>query len=167
MSTSLPLDRVLAEDDPDPRQERTVTSARDAAAEAPPKKSKKMLIIVVVLLAAVGGGYYFFLGSSKSAATEKAKPGEVATVEAMTLNLADGHYLKLGLGIQLNEGVGVDTFDVSQASDIAIASFADASMKDYSSDKARQAKKKEYIDKLNKAYDDEVYDVFFTTFVMQ
>lgn len=141
----------------------------EAAAPAAPKKSKKLLIIVaVVLLVVAGGGYYFFMGSSSKAA-EKPKPGDVVAVEPLTLNLTDGHYLKLGLGIRTAEGVDVKKFDPSEAEDIAIAQFSDHTLTDLSSDKARQAMKDKYKKSLSatETYKDQIYDVYYTVFVMQ
>ena len=40
-------------------------------------------------------------------------------------------------------------------------------MADLSSNDAREEQKKELVEKVKKAYEEEVYDVYFTEFVMQ
>ncbi len=140
-----------------------------ATAEATPKKGKKKLVIVAFGLVVVAAAAYYFLIGSSSTAAEKPKPGDVATVEPLTLNLTDGHYLKLGLGIRTAAGVDVKTFDTSQAADLAIAQFSDKTMPELASDVARQKMKETYKKSLSEteAYKDEIYDVYYTVFVMQ
>src|SRR3546814_10060566 len=74
----------------------------DGEADETPKSSKKktLIIALVVLLALGGGAWQFFL---KPAPSEPA-PGEVLPLTAIQVNLAGGHYLRIGLALQLVEG---------------------------------------------------------------
>jgi flagellar FliL protein len=138
------------------------------ADEAPKKKSKAKLVIilvaVVVLLGGGAGGYFaFFAGSSTPPAPE---PGKVVALDAITVNLADGHFLKLKLSLQATTDATEDP-DGSKALDIAISEFSNRPLAELSSNAARDKAKSELREKINKAYDGHVMDVYFTEFVMQ
>ena len=137
---------------------------------APAKKSKKKLIIIVlavVLLGGGGGGAYFMLGSSgKSGAKPKPVPGAVVPLDAITVNLTGGHYLKIHLALQATADAG-DKVDGSQALDLTVAQFSNHDMAEYSSEAGRAKAKAELLKAVEKAYDDKVMDIYFTEFVMQ
>jgi flagellar FliL protein len=140
----------------------------NVADEAPKKKSKKKLVIVVaalvVLLGGGAGGYLmFFTGPSTPAPP---KPGKVVALEAMTLNLADGHFLKLKLSLQATADVTEDP-DGSKAMDIAISEFSNRPLAELASNAARDKAKAELRKKINEAYQKKIMDVYFTEFVMQ
>jgi flagellar FliL protein len=80
----------------------TATEAKpEAGAEAGKKGGKKKLVVIVLLVAVLGGaGYWFFLKPSSGAAPPP-KPGEVVALEPIQVNLADGHYLRIGIALQL------------------------------------------------------------------
>src|SRR5205807_1141533 len=56
-----------------------------------------------------------------------AAAGEIAKLDSITLNLADGHYVKLGLALQLKEGIKADVFggQSARALDFAISTLGD------------------------------------------
>lgn len=142
--------------------------AEEKVAEEAPKKSKKMLIIIVAAVVLLGGGgagaYFMLKGPSKKPAPV---PGKVVAMDAITLNLADGHFLKLGLALQATAAAAV-TPDGSHADDIAISQFSNMAVAELSSNAQREKEKKELKEKIVKAYgEDEIMDVYFTTFVMQ
>ena len=144
------------------------TPAADAAA---PKKSKKKLIIMllaVVLLLGGGAGAYLMLGkkSGKAAAKPKPKPGAVIPLDAITVNLADGHYLKIHLALQATASAG-EKVDGSQALDLTVAEFSNHPMAEYSSEAGRDKAKAELLAAIEKAYDDQIMDIYFTEFVIQ
>ena len=55
----------------------------------------------------------------------------------------------------------------SKALDLLISQFSNKSVAELSSNDAREEQKKELVEKVKKAYEEEVYDVYFTEFVMQ
>ncbi|GAA1794770.1 flagellar basal body-associated FliL family protein [Planosporangium flavigriseum] len=138
-----------------------------AAEEAPKKSKKKLLIIVaavVVLLGGGAGGYFaFFSGPSTP---KPPTPGKVVALEAITLNLADGHFLKLKLSLQATADAAEEP-DGSKALDIAISEFSNRPVAELSSNAARDKAKAELRKKINEAYEGHVMDVYFTEFVMQ
>jgi flagellar FliL protein len=122
------------------RAAKTTTSGKggaDADATAPAKKSKKKLIIIVVVVLLVAGAGYKFMMPAKKAAPGPPVAGEVISMDAMTVNLADGHFLKLQLALQEIKGKGGATI------------------------------KAELMKELEKAYPDELMDVYRKQFVMQ
>jgi flagellar protein FliL len=146
--------------------------AKDApgAAEVVPekkKKSKKKLIIILVVLLVVGGlGYQMTLGKSKATGAAKPVKGAVLKLDSVSLNLAGGHFLKVGIALQETTKAPSD-FDGSQATDIAISQFSGMSMDQLQVPAKREAAKKDYLEKLEQVYKGEVMDVYFTEFVMQ
>ncbi|PWJ52583.1 flagellar FliL protein [Quadrisphaera granulorum] len=153
---------------------RTATPAKgDATDEAGAKKGKKklFLIIGVAALALAGGGYYFLFmkgAPAEAAPVEKPKPvaGAVVSIDPISINLAEGHYLKLGLALQQTAEV-TENVDGSQALDTAIELYSGKSMAELSDPTSREAVKKELSEKIEKKYEDKVMDVYFTQYVMQ
>ncbi|HEY0187074.1 MAG TPA: flagellar basal body-associated FliL family protein [Cellulomonas sp.] len=149
--------------------------AKEAPAEAekPAKKSRKKLVILlaVVVLVAGGAAAYLLLGKQGGDAEPVAEPspvaGEVVSVDAFSLNLADGHYLRLGFDLQLTEDVGEDTPDTGKAVDAAIALFSGLTVDEVSDETQREALKQEFLTQLEELYDGEVMDVYLTNFVTQ
>jgi flagellar basal body-associated protein FliL len=98
-------------------------------------------------------------------------PSGVVKLDPITLNLADGRYLKLGLGLQLDSTEDVtkfpDTDGGSEALDQAISILGAKSYVDLSTPEARAAVKDDLSLAVSKAYDGHVIQVFFTEFVMQ
>jgi len=145
---------------------------KEAAAEAP-KKSKKMLIIIiaaVVLLGGGGGAFFMLKGGSKAEAAPK--KGTVVTIDSpITINLADGHYLKLGFSLQQTETMGEESVDTSEALNLAINEYTGKTVAELSTTKGRDAAKEELVAAIVKAYTvdkkQEVMDIYFTSFVTQ
>ena len=139
------------------------------AEEAAPKKSKKMLIIIiaaVVLLGGGGAGAYFAFFSGGTEEKVEPLPGKVVTMDAITINLADGHFLKLGLALQATLEAA-ETPDGAKALDLAISEFSNRHVAELSSGEAREKIKEELAKKVEKAYEEEVIAIYFTEFVMQ
>lgn len=137
-----------------------------AAAEAtePAKKGgrKKLVIVLVAVLAIGGGGYWFFLKPHPPAPP---KPGEVVTLEPIQVNLASGHYLKIGIALQLTKGA--KEVDGSKALDATIELFSGRDMGPLTKPAQREKLKRRLGSTLEKRYDGEVMDVYFTDFVTQ
>jgi flagellar protein FliL len=150
----------------------------DSAAEGAGKGGKggkggrKKLLLLVVLVLVVGGAaawWFLFRGGSADAATKAAPkpvPGTVLTVDPISINLADGHYLKLGFALQQTADAK-EAVDGSQALDTAISLYSGKTMAQLSDPASRDALKKELVAEVSKEYEDEVYDVYFTEYVMQ
>jgi flagellar FliL protein len=143
---------------------------KDAAKPKKGKKKKLLMIVAVALLVVAGaGGYLMFSGgkSTKTTATKpKPTPGAVLALDAVTMNLAEGHYLKVKMSLQLTAAAAKDT-DGSKALDLAITEFTDRPIAELSSASGRAKIKAELLEKLAAAYEDEVIDIYFTQFVMQ
>ncbi len=120
---------------------------------------------MVVLLAAAA--FFFVLKPGSSQAQEKPKPvpGAVVQLEPITVNLAGGHFLKVGLALQPTAAAGEVTG--AQALDLAIELFSGRTIADLSSREGREKSKALLVREVARAYEDKVYDVYFTTFVMQ
>ena len=144
-----------------------------AATEAAPKKSRKRLVVillVVVVLAAAGAGWYVFLGPGHGASAPKPAPtpvaGQVLTVDPVSVNLADGHYLRLGLAIQLSDAVK-QTPNASRALDLAIALYSGRTVDEVSAPATRDQLKAQLLAQLRQAYGEGVMDVYLTDYVTQ
>lgn len=132
---------------------------------APKKGGKKMIIIVLAAVLVLGGGgagAYFMLGKKDSKPVE----GAVVALDAVTINLQEGHFLKVRIALQATEDAGEEV-DGSKALDILISQFSNQSVAELSSNEAREAAKKQLQTKIYKAYDKKVMEVYFTEFVMQ
>jgi len=131
------------------------------------KPSKKVLIIALVaLLAAAGAAYYFVLKPAGPVTVPKPVAGKVLTVPAVSVNLVDGHYLRLGLGLQLTVDVA-EAPDPAKALDLAIALFSGHTVAEVGDPTTREQLKVQLATELSKAYDGEVMDVYLTDFVTQ
>lgn len=125
-------------------------------------KLKKMLILMV-LLAVVGGAVWFFFLKPKP--VEAPKPGEVVALEPIQINLAGGHYLRIGVALQLTEKA--TEADGSKALDATISVFSGLPMDEVIQPKQRDHLKKELVEKLEHLYEGEVMGAYFTEFVTQ
>ena len=87
-------------------------------------------------------------------------------IPSALINLASGHYLKLGIALQLVEGAPEEV-DGSKALDAAIDLFSGLPVEEVATAKERRALKEELATTLEEAYDEEVMGVYFTEFVTQ
>jgi flagellar protein FliL len=139
--------------------------AEGEGAAAPKKKGKLVMIIIIVLVLVLGGvGYLKFFKKKGPAPAPKA--GAVVALDPITINLTGGHFLKLGLALQVTAKVK-EAPDGSKALDLAVNELSNRSIAELSSNKTRNTIKEELKEKVVKAYDDEVMDIYFTQFVMQ
>lgn len=133
-------------------------------------KSKRKLLVMLVVIAVVGGAAYWFLlrPSGNAAAAEKPAPvpGAVLVVEPISLNLADGHYLRIGLGLQLTNAVA-EAPDAARALDLAVQLYSGRTVDEVISAEGREALRAELTKSLSEAYEGEVMGVYFTDYVTQ
>lgn len=145
------------------------------AKEAKEKGGKSNLIPAVVLALGLAAGGYFMGGSGSAAADAKAKPeapvpGGIATMDPLSINLADGHFLKVGVAVEVAEGVDPAEFqkgEISKTKDLIIDRVAGLPMDQLTSPEGRKKIKEELVKAAKKIYPDEVLDLYFTDFVMQ
>ena len=146
----------------------TVTMpAQGTAAEAaePAKKGgRKKILMILVLFLAVGAAAYWFL-IKPADAKEAPKPGEVVRLEPIQVNLAAGHYLKIGIALQLT--AEAHEADGSKALDATIDLFSNRPMEQVTRPDVRAKLKKELEKELEELYHGEVMGVYFTDFVTQ
>jgi flagellar FliL protein len=147
----------------------------DKTAEgAPAKGGKKKLIVIIVIalvaLAGGGAGGYMLFAPKQAAAEPAPTPGVVSVLDAITINLADGHYLKLKMTLQATTEAA-EAPDGSKALDIAISQYSGRKMDELMSNAERDRTKQDLVAKVVKAYTvekkKEVMDIYFTTFVIQ
>ncbi|MBM7331509.1 flagellar basal body-associated FliL family protein, partial [Agrobacterium sp. S2] len=109
-------------------------------------------------------------GSGEPAADPAPEPGEVLTVEPISLNLADGHYLRLGFAMQMTADAAAEghgELDTSKAIDTAIELYSGRTVAEVSGADSRVALKDQFLDQLNAGYHDTVMEVNFTNYVTQ
>ena len=143
------------------------TLTRPAATEAPAAEakrggSKKLVLVAVAVLVVLAAGWWFFL---KPSAPAEPEPGEVMTMEPIQVNLADGHYLRIGIALQLS--AEAHEADGSKALDATIDLFSGADPADLVKSGERQEYKKKLEEALHDAYHGDVLEVYFTEFVTQ
>jgi flagellar FliL protein len=142
--------------------------------EPPAKKSKKLVLIiaVVAVLAAAAAAYFLFLkpapAEGAAAETEPVELGEVMPVESVSLNLANGRYLRLGFALQLSAEAGAHgELDTARALDQAIALFSGRDIAEVTDPAVRDQLTAELAHQLGETYHGEVVDVYLTEYVTQ
>lgn len=141
-----------------------------APAEPAAGRSRKKLLLIAAPLLALVAAWYLLLGPGSSGSGEPTEPvaGEVVPLEAITMNLADGRLLKVGLALQLVEGAGEHgPISGSVALDEAISFLGEHSYAQLSAPEGRQQAKAELSERVAERYHHEVLEVYFTEFVMQ
>lgn len=160
-----------------------------APAPAHARGSNNLVPALVVAVGLIGGGYFVSNGGGEAAAaaapTEaaasdeggEANHGPVQNLEPITLNLADGHFLKVGIALQLADAAGghgeAEELPSAKALDIAISHLGAYTMDDLRTQADKELVKKKLSEKVAKAYVDPlthgqmVTKVYFTEFVMQ
>ena len=146
---------------------------KETPAEAPKKSKKKLMIIVIAVVVLLGGGAgaYFMFFTGPEVVPPPKKGAVVAMDTALTINLADGHYLKLAFTLQATEENGETEIDNAEAIDIAIDKYTGMEIGELETEKGRQAAKAELLHEIETVYnvDDAhiIMDIYFTQFVTQ
>ena len=115
-------------------------------------KGKIMMLLPTILLLAAAG-WYFFLRSDAPAVVVLPTPtaGTVKTLDPITVNLAGGHFLKLGMAMQFDASAGEET-DGSKALDLAISAFSGRTIDELATTDGRDKAKEELIARVKLAY---------------
>lgn len=151
----------------------TMSNEADAKTTKKPSGKRGLVIVLVAVLAlgAGAGGAWFLLGpdTDEPTSVEEVELGSVLAVETpLSINLAGGHYLRLGLSLQLTSTAGADgEMDTAQALDIAIDLFSGRTVGEVASPEGRAALKAELTTRLSEAYAGDVVGVYFTDYVTQ
>jgi flagellar FliL protein len=145
----------------------TVTAMPTSEEEQTRKKGKpvKLIAFLLVLVVAAAAGWFLVIAPKHKGAADP-KPGAVLALDSQQINLAAGHYLRLGIALQLTEKAPKEV-DGSKALDAAISVFSGLSVDQVTKAGARDALKKRLLTDLEHRYEDEVMDVYFTEFVTQ
>jgi flagellar FliL protein len=132
------------------------------------KKGKKKLFLIVgalvVLLGLGGAGYWFFLKPA-GGPPPPPQPGAVVKLDPIQINLEGGHYLRIGIALQMTSDAS--EVDGSKALDATISLFSGRSMVDLANTSDREGLKKQLAGQLSELYDGKVMGVYFTDFVTQ
>jgi flagellar FliL protein len=119
-------------------------------------KKKIILMAVPILLIVAGAGWFFLIKpSSSTGAVAKALPEPtpgalVAMTDAITINLADGHFLKFAMSLQPTAAAKEVTTD--KAVDLAISELSGRTIKDLSTTAGRNEAKDALIARIKLAY---------------
>jgi flagellar protein FliL len=175
----------------------------DEATTEEPKKKKKLAIIipVIVLVLGLGGGAFMFLGGGKKNAaasgpttTSTTAPGPIIRLDPITMNLTDGHVLKVGIALEAlakpqdpemkkvvtalsasgGEGASSSSSSTSspmdgleaKALDLAIKDLGNKSFAELSAPQGRVHAQEELQKDIEEAYHGDIVEIYFTTFVM-
>ena len=134
---------------------------------------KKLLVLLALLLVVAGAAAYFFLFTGEAAAEEPVHGGYTA-LEPITVNLAGGGYLKIGITLEYTAaaasgGHGSGGVDGSKALDLLISTYSQAQPADVTG--AREALKESLEQQIIEAYTEHdvpmVMDVYLTQYVTQ
>ncbi len=141
-----------------------------------PKSRRGLSMIIGVVIVVAAAAAYWFLAGPGAGSAEEAAPieavaehvelGEVQILDSISVNLAGGHYLRIGLGLQLAAD-GHGDVDAAKALDAAIALFSGRDQVELMDNAVREELKAELAHALEELYEGEVLDVYYTDFVTQ
>jgi flagellar protein FliL len=127
--------------------------AKDEAEAAGGGKKKLIIIIVPIVLLLAGAGWFFFLKPKDSGVPEplpEPTHGAVVQLDPITINLAGGHYLKLGMALQPT--ATAHEVDGAKALDLAIGEFSQKTIDELSSAEGRNKAKEELVARIKLSY---------------
>jgi flagellar protein FliL len=116
-------------------------------------KGKIIIMVVPLVLLLAAAGWYFFLRGGGSGAPKALPPpaaGTVVVLDPITINLAGGHFLKLGLTLQPTKAAKDVTGD--KALDLAITEYSGKTVGELSSSAGRETAKDELVARIKLAY---------------
>lgn len=150
------------------------TATTEPAQTAKPKKGKKRKILIILLAVAVLAGGYVVMGKkshhpAKTGAAVQEKPGPLVDVDAVTVNLAGGHYLRIGLALQFTTKTSkTQPPDPAPATDVMIQYFTGKDPGPLQTPAGLKQAKEELTKAIAQVYPkDPILEVLFTSFVIQ
>ncbi|MDZ4232157.1 MAG: flagellar basal body-associated FliL family protein [Dietzia sp.] len=126
-------------------------------------KKKKLILLVAVLLVVAAGAYWFVLKPKPAKEPEK---GEVAALEPIQINLAEGHYLRLVLALQLSADVKEEV-DGSEALATAVDMLSGLPVEEFAKPEGRRKIFAELTKDVLEHYEGELLDLYVTEAVTQ
>lgn len=140
------------------------TMPSNSDTESPKKKGRAKTLIAVVIVVAItlGGGWFLLRPAGAETGPE---PGEVMALESIQINLAEGHYLRVGIALQLT--ASAHEAEGSKALDATIELFSGRSVDELALPDQREELKHDLEKELEHAYHGDVMGVYFTDFVTQ
>lgn len=128
------------------------------------KKRKKWVMFAGALLVGATAAYWFLLRPAPE--PKEPEEGEISALEAVQVNLARGHYLRIGIALQLSADVAEEV-DGSKALDAMIDIYTGEDIQDLSEVERREELRASLAERVAELYEDEVLDVYITEFVTQ
>jgi flagellar FliL protein len=146
---------------------KTGAAGDDSAGKRKGKSMKVKLAALLVLLLAGGAVAKFTVLASPAKPAGKVAPakGPVVQMDEMTLNLADGHYLRMKLALQTAKGTS-EELETSEAAQALIDTYSNRTIAQLTGDVAREKAKQEFLSKLATLYPKKILDAYYTEFVM-
>jgi flagellar protein FliL len=160
----------------------------EASGEAAPRSRGNLVPAVVLALGLAAGGFFMGGGGGAPAPAAEAttttttvhEPGPVVVLAPITLNMADGRYLKVGMALELDgehadggdghgkpKDDGDPTKGFARALDVAIEVLGGRTFDELVTADGREDAKAVLNARLHEVYGEKVHDVYFTEFVMQ
>lgn len=150
----------------------------DAAPPPPAPKRRSNLVPAIIVAVALLGAGFMVRSADKGDSTEAAAdevdelvPGEVVPLEPVTLNLADGRYLRLGVAVELVEGVSGSEWSehggASRFMDLIIDRVGEHTGDDLATSEGRDDLKQLLRDGGAELFDEEFSEVYVTQLVVQ
>jgi flagellar protein FliL len=162
---------MAASTDTRPTGKGVADQSAETPAPAKKKKGKKKLVIILIAVLVLAAGAKFMLGGSakKGGEAAKPKPGATLALDPVTVNLAGGHYLRVGLSVQFTDKVKAEALpDAAIATDQMISYFTGQDSGPLATAAGLEKAKAGLKDKIVAAYpEDPVYELLFTSWVVQ
>ncbi|MDQ2678150.1 MAG: flagellar basal body-associated FliL family protein [Actinomycetota bacterium] len=144
---------------------------------APPAKKRSNLIPALILAVGLLGAGFMVSTAMKGgdttdeAAAAEIVPGEIVQLEPMTLNLTDGRYLRLGLAVELVDGVPgsewVEHGGSSRYMDLIIDRVGERSGEEIVGPGGREELKELLRDGGAELFAEEFSEIYVTEFIVQ
>lgn len=167
------------------------TSSENETSEPEKGGSKRIITAAVlsVVMAAVG---YFAGGmmsggtaetpvaaagaeTAETVAAEKSEMGKLVDLEPVNVNLADGHFLRIAVTLELDphkessdgHGAKDESFPTAPAADLVLSTFSGRDMSELQTMDGREEARTTLMHSIEEAYHGDVVSLYFTEFVMQ
>ncbi len=146
------------------------------------KGGRSNLVPALVLAAGIAAGGYFMGGSSADSAAVVAEPepavvaGEVIELDAVTVNLANGRFVRVGVAILASEdyepiesddGWRFPSGHESRLRDQLIANFAGRDVSAVTGHDSLEVVKADLLERSNRVLDGHALEVYLTELVVQ